>query len=88
MTSSLLTLWGSFNLQLEKQIIQLQEDLKREGEEKISLQKERDKIRELWQNSKKSLEETKVELWNQQRQREEAAECQRMEITVRGPPLP
>lgn len=65
-------------------IVRLREELDREREEKSFFQLERDKIREFWEISKRSLEEAKAELRNQQREREEAEERHRVEITVRN----
>ncbi|KAK5865479.1 hypothetical protein PBY51_019746 [Eleginops maclovinus] len=68
--------------QLEEHIIRLREELDREREERSYFQLERDKIQAFWEISKRSLEETKAELRNRQREREEAVERHRVEITV------
>ncbi|XP_056892031.1 dynein regulatory complex subunit 4-like isoform X3 [Takifugu flavidus] len=68
--------------QLVEHFVRLREELDREREEKSFFQLERDKIREFWEISKRSLEEANAQLRNQQREKEEAEECHRVEITV------
>uniref|UniRef100_A0A8P4G4L4 Dynein regulatory complex subunit 4 n=1 Tax=Dicentrarchus labrax TaxID=13489 RepID=A0A8P4G4L4_DICLA len=68
--------------QLEEHIVRLREELDREREERSYFQLERDKIQAFWEISKRSLEETKAELRNRHREREEAEERHRVEITV------
>lgn len=68
---------------MEEHIVRLREELEREREERSYFQLERDKIREFLEISKRSLEELKAELRNGQREREEAEERHRVEITVR-----
>ncbi|XP_026179652.1 dynein regulatory complex subunit 4-like [Mastacembelus armatus] len=68
--------------QLEEHIIRLREELDREREERSYFQLERDKIQAFWEISKRNLEETKAELRNRRREREEAEERHRVEITV------
>ncbi|XP_023117768.2 dynein regulatory complex subunit 4-like isoform X1 [Amphiprion ocellaris] len=68
--------------QLEEHIIRLREELDREREERSFFQLERDKIQALWEISKRNLEETRAELRNRHREKEEAEECHRVEITV------
>ncbi|XP_060882272.1 dynein regulatory complex subunit 4-like isoform X1 [Labrus mixtus] len=68
--------------QLEEHIVRLREELDREREERSYFQLERDKIQAFWEISKRSLEETKAELKIGQREREEAEERHRVEITV------
>nr|XP_020474592.1 growth arrest-specific protein 8-like [Monopterus albus] len=68
--------------QLEKHIVRLREELDREREEKSYFQLERDKIRAIWDISKRNLEEVKAEQRNRCREREEAKERHRVEITV------
>uniref|UniRef100_H3CAM5 Dynein regulatory complex subunit 4 n=1 Tax=Tetraodon nigroviridis TaxID=99883 RepID=H3CAM5_TETNG len=68
--------------QLEEHIVRLREELDREREEKSFFQLERDKIREFWEISKRSLEEAKAELRSRQREREEEEERHRVEISV------
>ncbi|XP_033985570.1 dynein regulatory complex subunit 4-like [Trematomus bernacchii] len=68
--------------QLEEHIIRLREELDREREERSYFQLERDKIQAFWEISKRSLEETNAELRNRRREREEAEERHRVEITV------
>lgn len=70
------------NFQLEEHIVRLREELDREREERSYFQLERDKIQAFWEISKRSLEETKAELRNRHREREEAEERHRVEITV------
>uniref|UniRef100_A0A3B5AXG0 Dynein regulatory complex subunit 4 n=1 Tax=Stegastes partitus TaxID=144197 RepID=A0A3B5AXG0_9TELE len=69
-------------LQLEEHIIRLREELDREREERSFFQLERDKTQALWDISKRNLEETKAELRNRHREKEEAEERHRVEITV------
>lgn len=69
--------------QLEEDIFRLREDLVRVCEEKTFFQQERDKIQEFCEISTRSLEEAKHELRNQQKEREDEQERQRVEITVR-----
>uniref|UniRef100_A0A3Q0SK40 Dynein regulatory complex subunit 4 n=1 Tax=Amphilophus citrinellus TaxID=61819 RepID=A0A3Q0SK40_AMPCI len=68
--------------QLETHIIRLREELDREREERSYFQLERDKIQTLWEISKRNLEELKAELRNKSREKEEAEERHRVEITV------
>ncbi|XP_044045323.1 dynein regulatory complex subunit 4-like [Siniperca chuatsi] len=68
--------------QLEEHIVRLREELDREREERSYFQLERDKIQAFWEISKRSVEETKAELRNRLREREEAEERHRVEITV------
>ncbi|XP_041789695.1 dynein regulatory complex subunit 4-like [Chelmon rostratus] len=68
--------------QLEEHIVRLREELDREREERSYFQLERDKIRSFWEISKRSLKETKAELRNRHREKEEAEERHRVEITV------
>ncbi|KAM8772135.1 dynein regulatory complex subunit 4-like [Acanthopagrus schlegelii] len=68
--------------QLEDHIIRLREELDREREERSYFQLERDRIQAFWEISKRSLEEAKAGLRNRQREREEAEERHRVEITV------
>lgn len=70
-------------VQLEEHIVRLREELDRERQEKSFFQLERDKIREFWEISKRSLEEAKAELRSRQREREEEEERQRVEMSVR-----
>ncbi|KAF3852661.1 hypothetical protein F7725_006016 [Dissostichus mawsoni] len=70
--------------QLEEHIIRLREELDREREERSYFQLERDKIQAFWEISKRSLEETNAELRNRRREREEAEERHRVEITIDG----
>ncbi|XP_070711656.1 dynein regulatory complex subunit 4-like [Pempheris klunzingeri] len=68
--------------QLEEHIVRLREELDREREERSYFQLERDKIQAFWEVAKRSLEETKAELRNRLREREEAEERHRVEVTV------
>ncbi|KAI3353601.1 hypothetical protein L3Q82_020119 [Scortum barcoo] len=68
--------------QLEEHIVRLREELDREREERSYFQLERDKIQAFWEISKRNLEEAKAELRNKQREREEAEQRHRVEITV------
>ncbi|KAM7419925.1 hypothetical protein PAMA_016834 [Pampus argenteus] len=68
--------------QLEEHIVRLREELDREREERSYFQLERDKIQAFWEISKRSLEETTAELRSRRREREEAEERHRVEITV------
>lgn len=68
--------------QLEEHIIRLREELDREREERSFFQLERDKIRALWEISRRNLEEKEAELRNSVREKDEAAERHRVEITV------
>ncbi|XP_070780285.1 dynein regulatory complex subunit 4-like [Enoplosus armatus] len=68
--------------QLEEHIVRLREELDREREERSYFQLERDKIQAFWEISKRNLEETKAGLRNRHREREEAEERHRVEITV------
>ena len=70
-------------VELEEHIVRLREEMDREREEKSFFQLERDKIREFWEISKRSLEEAKAELRSRQREREEEQERHRVEISVR-----
>lgn len=70
------------DLQLEVHIIRLREELDREREERSYFQLERDKIRTFWEISKRNLEEVQAELRNRSREKEEAEERHRVEITV------
>eukprot|EP00066_Takifugu_rubripes_P021707 XP_011610973.1 PREDICTED: growth arrest-specific protein 8 isoform X3 [Takifugu rubripes] len=72
----------AMNARLVEHFVRLREELDREREEKSFFQLERDKIREFWEISKRSLEEANAQLRNQQREKEEAEECHRVEITV------
>ncbi|XP_071361667.1 dynein regulatory complex subunit 4 isoform X2 [Trachinotus anak] len=67
---------------LEEHIVRLREELDREREERSYFQLERDKIQAFWEISKRNLEETKAELRNRCREREEAEERHRVEIRV------
>lgn len=71
------------HLQLEENIVLLQMELEREREERSYFQLERDKITASWEICKRDLEETKAELRNSLREREEAKERHRVEISVR-----
>uniref|UniRef100_A0A3B5LXV1 Dynein regulatory complex subunit 4 n=1 Tax=Xiphophorus couchianus TaxID=32473 RepID=A0A3B5LXV1_9TELE len=68
--------------QLEEHVVRLREELDREREERSYFQLERDKIRGLWEISRRRLEEAEAELRDGVRQRDEAAERHRVEITV------
>ncbi|XP_032419080.1 dynein regulatory complex subunit 4 isoform X1 [Xiphophorus hellerii] len=68
--------------QLEEHVVRLREELDREREERSYFQLERDKIRGLWEISRRRLEEAEAELRDSVRQRDEAAERHRVEITV------
>ncbi|KAM9857040.1 dynein regulatory complex subunit 4-like [Aulostomus maculatus] len=68
--------------QLEEHIIRLREELDREREERSFFQLERDKIQAFWEICKRNLEETKAELRNRCREREEAEERHCLEISV------
>lgn len=68
--------------QLEEHIIRLREELDREREERSFFQLERDKIRALWEISRRNLEEKEAELRNSVREKDEAAERHRVEISV------
>ncbi|XP_026215142.1 dynein regulatory complex subunit 4-like [Anabas testudineus] len=68
--------------QLEEHIVRLREELDREREERSYFQLERDKIMAFWEISKRDLEETKAELRNRRREREEGEERHRVEISV------
>ncbi|XP_017159359.1 growth arrest-specific protein 8-like [Poecilia reticulata] len=68
--------------QLEEQVVRLREELDREREERSYFQLERDKIRGMWEISRRRLEEAEAELRDGVRQRDEAAERHRVEITV------
>lgn len=70
------------DLQLEEHIVRLREELDRESEERSYFQLERDKIHSFWEISKRSLEEVQAQLRNRAREREEAKERHRVEITV------
>ncbi|PWA16196.1 hypothetical protein CCH79_00020115 [Gambusia affinis] len=67
---------------LEEHVVRLREELDREREERSYFQLERDKIRGLWEISRRRLEEAEAELRDSVRQRDEAAERHRVEITV------
>ncbi|XP_035993566.1 dynein regulatory complex subunit 4 [Fundulus heteroclitus] len=68
--------------QLEEHIVRLREELDREREERSYFQLERDKIHALWDVSRRNLEEAQDELRNSVREKEEAEERHRVEITV------
>ncbi|KAM6987382.1 dynein regulatory complex subunit 4-like [Tautogolabrus adspersus] len=68
--------------QLEEHIVRLREELDRVRKEKIYFQLERDKEQASWDINKRRLEETKARLRIRQREKEEAKECQRVEINV------
>ncbi|XP_013887872.1 dynein regulatory complex subunit 4 [Austrofundulus limnaeus] len=68
--------------QLEEHIVLLREELDREREERSYFQLERDKIRAFWEVSKRDLEESEAQLRNRVRERDEAEERHRVEITV------
>ncbi|KAM9314471.1 dynein regulatory complex subunit 4 [Pholidichthys leucotaenia] len=68
--------------QLEEHIIRLREELDREREERSYFQLERDKIHSYWEVSQRRLEEVQAELRNRRREKEEADERHRVEITV------
>ncbi|KAM4595194.1 dynein regulatory complex subunit 4 [Fundulus diaphanus] len=68
--------------QLEEHIVRLREELDREREERSYFQLERDKIHALWDVSRRNLEEAQAELRNSVREKEEAEERHRVEITV------
>ncbi|XP_053194779.1 dynein regulatory complex subunit 4-like [Scomber japonicus] len=68
--------------QLEEHIVRLREELDREREERSYFQLERDKVQAFWEISKRNLEETQAELRSKRREREEAEERHRVEITV------
>uniref|UniRef100_A0A665TFP9 Dynein regulatory complex subunit 4 n=2 Tax=Echeneis naucrates TaxID=173247 RepID=A0A665TFP9_ECHNA len=68
--------------QLEEHIVRLREELDREREERSYFQLERDKIQAFWEICKRNLEETRTELRDRQKDRQEAEERHRVEITV------
>ncbi|KAM3623799.1 uncharacterized protein V6R79_015687 [Siganus canaliculatus] len=68
--------------QMEEHIVRLREELDRVREEKGYFQLERDKIHSLWEISQRDQEEMKAKLRNQQREKDEAEERHRVEITV------
>ncbi|XP_029010162.1 dynein regulatory complex subunit 4-like [Betta splendens] len=68
--------------QLEEHIVRLREELDREREERSYFQLERDKIMAFWEICKRDLEETKAELRNRLRERDEAEDRHRAEISV------
>lgn len=65
---------------LEEQIIALRQELETEQEQWRTFQLERDKIFAFWEISKRTLEETRAELRNRQREREESEEPRRLQI--------
>lgn len=65
---------------LEEQIIALRQELETEQQEWRTFQLERDKVFAFWEISKRTLEETRAELRNRRREREESEEPCRVEI--------
>ncbi|KAF4091842.1 hypothetical protein AMELA_G00041650 [Ameiurus melas] len=66
--------------ELEKQIIQMREELEREQKERNYVQQERDKIHDFWEISKSQLEEKIAEIRNRDNELEEFAEKHQREI--------
>lgn len=66
--------------ELEEQIIALRQELETEQQEWRTFQLERDKIFAFWEISKRTLEETRAELRNRRREREESDEPRRLEV--------
>lgn len=66
--------------ELEEQIIALRQELETEQQEWRTFQLERDKIFAFWEISKRTLEETRAELRNRRREREESEEPRRLEV--------
>ncbi|XP_017321708.1 dynein regulatory complex subunit 4 [Ictalurus punctatus] len=71
---------GPSKEQLEKQIIQMREELDREQKERNYFQQERDKIHDFWEISKSHLEEKYAEIRNRDKELEESAEKHQREI--------
>ncbi|XP_037546386.1 dynein regulatory complex subunit 4 [Nematolebias whitei] len=68
--------------QLEEHIVLLREELDREREERSFFQLERDQIRASWEIYKRDVEEFESELRNRVREKDEAEERHRAEITI------
>jgi len=67
---------------LQEQVIQLQDELANEKNERNHFQLEKDKIKQFWEISKSKLEEAKAELLNKDRELEELEEKYKVEIKV------
>ncbi|XP_034044805.1 dynein regulatory complex subunit 4-like [Thalassophryne amazonica] len=67
--------------ELEQHIIRLQEELDRVQEEKSNFKMERDKIQTIWEICKRNQEEIQAKLRNTIREKEEAEERHRADIT-------
>uniref|UniRef100_A0A8C4Q8T3 Dynein regulatory complex subunit 4 n=1 Tax=Eptatretus burgeri TaxID=7764 RepID=A0A8C4Q8T3_EPTBU len=68
--------------QLEQQVLQLREELKKEQEERNYFQLERDKIHTFWEITRKQLEEKRAEMRNKDKEMEDAEERHQVEIKV------
>lgn len=68
--------------QLEERIICLREELDRVREEKSYFQLERDRVKSLWETSQRDLDQVQRDINQRHREREEAEECHRLEISV------
>uniref|UniRef100_UPI00358EA322 dynein regulatory complex subunit 4 isoform X3 n=1 Tax=Myxine glutinosa TaxID=7769 RepID=UPI00358EA322 len=68
--------------QLEQQVLQLREELKKEQEERNYFQLERDKIHTFWEITRKQLEEKRSEMRNKDKEMEDAEERHQVEIKV------
>ncbi|KAF4091845.1 hypothetical protein AMELA_G00041720 [Ameiurus melas] len=77
---SITVVQGPSKEQLEKQIIQMREELEREQKERNYFQLERDNLQGFWEISKSQLEEKKAEIRNRDNELEESAEKHQREI--------
>ncbi|XP_062243347.1 dynein regulatory complex subunit 4-like [Platichthys flesus] len=68
--------------QLEEHVARLREELEREREERSFFQLERDKIQALWETCRRDVEQVKDELRHRHRERDEAQQRHRVEISV------
>jgi len=73
---------GASVADLQGQIREMKEGLKREQEERNYFQLERDKINTFWEITKKELEEKKADLRNKDREMEEMEDKHQIEIKV------
>ncbi|XP_051939919.1 dynein regulatory complex subunit 4-like isoform X2 [Hippocampus zosterae] len=67
---------------LEEHVIRLREELEREREERSFFQLERDKLRSSWEVSQRHLQETRAQLAQRAREKDDAERRHRLEISV------
>jgi chromosome segregation ATPase len=73
---------GPSKQDLAKQVLELQETLTKEREERNYYQLERDKVMTFWEISKRELEDARAEMRNKERQMQELEERTQTEVKV------